>query len=242
MGICLLSSGRSFGMAKPQADSLGYIQLSERMLELLKYKESVRDEMQLLEVADPEKLRAELNTDEKRETFWINVYNALVQYLLDENPGLYAHKRAFFKQKHFLIAGKRVSLNEIEYDLLRTHGRKIIPSGFEKQFRISRKDYRVHLVLNNGAGNAPPIGIYTPADLIFQMDNTITAFLQQASIIRKQDNLLILPAIVKKYRKDFGNRKNLYRMLIYYGLLEKNEKPLIRYKSYDATVWERKFS
>ncbi|HAA20118.1 MAG TPA: DUF547 domain-containing protein, partial [Cytophagales bacterium] len=57
--------------------------------------QQVKDGQSTLEVQQrlsqiaPDKLAEELTTDDLRRTFWINVYNAYVILLLQDEPALY---------------------------------------------------------------------------------------------------------------------------------------------------------
>ena len=84
-----------------------------------------------------------------------------MQLYLSKNPELYLKRNPLFGKKIIDIAGKRISLDEIEHGLLRHSKVKwglgyinnIFPSHFEKMNRVSKVDYRIHFALNCGAGS-----------------------------------------------------------------------------------------
>lgn len=81
-----------------------------------------------------------LKTSEIKKAFWINAYNAIViKKIINRGiPGKVPLKN-FFKEKTYKIAGKQISLDEIEHSIL----------------RIKYKDPRIHAALVCGASTCP---------------------------------------------------------------------------------------
>lgn len=137
-------------------------------------------------------------------SYWTNLYNLLVlrevlrhwplgsvrevkvgavSYLV---PG-----KGFFANTRFSVAGKSVSLDDIEHEILRSR----------------YKDARIHFVLNCGSNSCPPLPrkLFTPATFDDQVQTATEAFINDTRNVsvnhgRKQ---VRLSKIFKWYDKDF---------------------------------------
>jgi len=119
-----------------------------------------------------------LEDENTKKTFWINLYNAYSNSILKKNPEKYTNRNQFFKAKQIKVAGKTLSLDEIEHDFLRRtkikwslgHFNKLFPSKTAKASRVNKLDYRIHFALNCGAKSCPPIAYYAPEKLDAQLE------------------------------------------------------------------------
>ncbi len=99
----------------------------------------------------PVKLQKSLITDDLKKTFWINIYNAF--YLIISNEINQNNK--LFNLKRIKIAGSVLSLNNIEYGILRKCKFKIgfgyitnpFYSDFIKNVAVNKVDYRICFAL-----------------------------------------------------------------------------------------------
>ncbi|MDP5171388.1 MAG: DUF547 domain-containing protein, partial [Bacteroidia bacterium] len=73
-----------------------YPKLSADLLEAVKQNQPTDQFVQTLKGIDADELAAALNTDAKKKTFWINVYNSFIILLLRDNPALFEDRGAFF--------------------------------------------------------------------------------------------------------------------------------------------------
>ena len=62
-----------------------------------------------LQNVSPELLLKELDTEESKKAFWINIYNAQIQLILSSNPEKFEDRSTFFKDKQFYIACQQLS-------------------------------------------------------------------------------------------------------------------------------------
>ena len=96
-----------------------------------------------------------LNTDDLKKTFWINIYNAYVLIIANEPR----QHTSVFKQKRIKISRYHLSLNDIEYGILRNYSYNIgsiyinnpFYSKFIKTIAISQLDYNLYFLLNRSA-------------------------------------------------------------------------------------------
>jgi len=83
-------------------------------------------------------LATELDTDQKRITFWVNVYNVYAQIKMQENPEGYQKKLKFFGSKDIVLGGELFSLNQIEHGILR-HSKCLITKGKTNKVFVSAR-------------------------------------------------------------------------------------------------------
>lgn len=217
------------------------IKLSQDYMYAARLKEDAGTYITQLEKIPYSQLQKDLSTDDEKKAFWINIYNASVNVSLQKNPEQYKKRRAFFKSKSIIIAGKQFSLDDIEHGILRRskikwslgYLNKIFPSGTEKELRVDRLDYRIHFALNCGAKSCPPIAFYNSAGIYQQLDLATNAFLSGEAVFDKETNTLQLPAILSWFRRDFGGKKKMLGLVKQLKIMEADASPKITFKKYD---------
>ena len=237
---CLLLKTVSM-MAQEKAD---YIKISQDLLYAVKTDELVDSLLQQLSYAQVEELQAQLKTDAERKAFWLNIYNAFTQIGLKDDPEAYKHRNKFFSKKFISIAGKNLSLDDVEHGILRRskwkyslgHFNKPFKSKFERQFRVDKLDYRIHFALNCGAKSCPPIAFYKPEQIDKQLDLATKAYLKNEVLFNGKDLMVELPAILSWFRGDFGGKKGIIRLLHQQQIVPDNVNPGIKWKKYDWTL------
>jgi thiol-disulfide isomerase/thioredoxin len=189
-------------------------------------------------------LISELQTDNQKKAFWINLYNAFVQSSLTTNPEQYGSRSAFFKTKNIAVAGSMFSLDDIEHGLLRRskikwslgHLNKPFPSKREKELRVKDVDYRIHFALNCGAKSCPPIAFYNDENLDTQLDAATSSYLGSEVEYDSVSNVVKLPKLMSWFRRDFGGKKGMRQILMQAGMLPQQASPKIKFKDYDWTL------
>jgi thiol-disulfide isomerase/thioredoxin len=190
-------------------------------------------------------LLTQLKTDDDKKAFWINLYNAYTNSSLHKNPEQYKSRSQFFKNKNIIVAGKTFSLDKIEHGILRRskikwslgYLNKLFPSKTEKQLRVHTLDYRIHFALNCGAKSCPPIAFYNPEMLNNQLDLATTAYLSGEVNYNKDKNVVVMPALLNWFRRDFGGKKKMIDLLKAKQLLAAELDPKIKFKKYDWTLY-----
>ena len=221
------------------------IAVSQQLLLHTKTQEPADSLVKLLKNISGKTLSDQLKDDVHKKTFWINIYNAFTQIILTKNPDKYKKRNLFFGDKQINVAGKLLSLDDIEHGILR-HSKikwslgylnKLFPGTFEKQQRVDALDYRIHFSLNCGAKSCPPIAFYKTEQLDEQLDMATKAYLQGEAEYNKTNNAVGLPALMSWYRGDFGGKRKMIKLLHKLQIVPKEKNPSIRFKSYNWNLF-----
>jgi hypothetical protein len=192
---------------------------------------------------DRDSLLSELYNDDKILSFWINIYNTNVQYILNKDASKFENRGAFFKAKQITIASKVLSFDSIEHGILRKsksklslgYIRKIVVSKFERQFRIKRVDPRIHYALNCGALSCPPIMAYHSERIDAELNKSVIDYLTKYCVVR--ENVIEVPVFFSWFRADFGGKSGIRKFLLCYGITDKNDKKKeLKFLPYDWTL------
>ena len=238
-----VSSANSNISVKDTEGSL--IEISQQLLLAAKTHEPTDSLVGKIQSISEQSLTSQLLTDDDKKAFWINLYNAFTQVILSKNPDKYKSRGSFFGDKQIEIAGKKLSLDDIEHGILRHskikwglgHLNKWFSSGFEKRQRVDTVDYRIHFSLNCGAKSCPPIAFYKPGDLNRQLDMATKVYLQGEAEYSEAENKIALPAIMGWFRGDFGGKKKMIQLLHQLQIVPKEKTPSITFKRYDWNLF-----
>ncbi|NDY42624.1 DUF547 domain-containing protein [Dissulfurirhabdus thermomarina] len=186
-----------------------------------------------LEGADPERLdRA------GRLAFWINAYNAVtIDKVIRKRPrksvretlvpGVWISTR-FFTTRDHVVAGRRLSQDDIEHRILRP------------VFR----DPRVHFALICASMGCPkmPRAAYTAADVDRRLDEEVRRYLASGRGLRvdRRRNVLYVSRIFEWFEEDFGGPSGVVAFLRKYAPAEARAflegSPRIDYLPYDWSL------
>lgn len=86
--------------------------LSEELLLHVKMKVDTNLEEMVLKNVSVMQLQNELKTDDAKNCFWINIYNAYFQLLIGKYKG---KRKGLFGKKEITVAQTRFSLDDIEH-------------------------------------------------------------------------------------------------------------------------------
>lgn len=171
---------------------------------------------------------ARLGTPADRLAFWINLYNALiidaiitfdVRGSVTKTPG---GALAFFNRAAYVVAGQRLSADDIEHGILRANrGHPFIPGPRfatrdpRRAWVLERLDPRLHFALNCASASCPPINVYTPERIDQQLDLATRGFVQTEVSVAPDGSLALSP-IFRWYQGDFGGRQGMLTFLKQY--------------------------
>ena len=226
-----------------------YIKISQELLYAVRTDESSDSIETTLANAPVNDLLQQLQTEEQKKAFWLNIYNAYTQIGLKKDTSAYQHRNKFFSSKFILIAGQKLSLDLVEHGILRRskwkyslgYLNKVIVSGFEKKFRVKNTDYRIHFALNCGARSCPPIAFYIPEQIDKQLDLATKIYMKKETIFNEKNLTVEVPAMLSWFRGDFGGKKGILRLLRQLQIIPDYAKPEISWKKYDWDLFLKAF-
>ena len=226
------------------AQTTDYADLSTRLLEAVRQGKNTKAMRDSLATVAVETLSGNLDTDDKRLAFWMNVYNAHIQIFLTEDPGLFDDRDQFFKADRVTIAGRKLSFDKIEHGIIRGSkwklGLGIIPKPFpgkyERKFRVRDTDPRIHLALNCGAKSCPPVAAYAWERVDEQLDESARRYLQKTTDHDAEAGTVTISPLFSWFRGDWGSKGKVCKFLKKYDAIPKDAEPKIKYGEYDWTL------
>jgi len=167
-------------------------------------------------------IQGQINTDEKKKAFWLNIYNAFIQDILSKNAGAYQNRNKFFGKNQIAIANRLISFDFIEHGILRRskskislgYWNKLLTGKLERQLRVEKLDYRIHFALNCGASSCPPIAYYESKEIDTQLNLAEKSFLTSNSTVNIEKKQVNVTALLSWFRADFGGKKGIRALLV----------------------------
>ncbi len=225
-------------------NSINYSEVAQDLLENIMHKKAYDKEVKILAESSLNNLISELQTDQEKIAFWVNVYNAFIQISLTENPKEYENRGDFFKKERVKIAGEMLSFDDIEHGIIRKSRMKISLGYLRKWFRPKweRKlridgdiDWRIHFALNCGAKSCPPVAIYSAKNLDKEFDFMTKKYLTEQTTYQKETKTAKTVALFSWFRGDFGGKCGARKILFNYKITPEKPKKL-DFKNYDWTL------
>lgn len=194
------------------------IYISEQLLLALKLDQPFGDLIAQLASIDHGDFDLKVVSDDAKKTFWINVYNA---YFLILRKYHKVAKTLIYNVKEILIAGKNMSLDDIEHGILRRYRLKVslgyLPNVFApswiKKWAVKELDYRIHFALNCGAVSCPPIAFYRVENIAQQLSLATTLFLENETKINHETKTIYSTKLFQWYQGDFGGTTGIKKLL-----------------------------
>jgi hypothetical protein len=212
---------------------------SEKLLLNVKMNVDTKEEEHFLKSSSISQLKTDLQTDEAKKTFWINIYNAFYQL---EASKASVNRKTIFSTKVIRIGDNSFSLDDIEHGILRKNRwkwsfgylRNPFASALLKELEVQTIDFRIHFALNCGAKSCPPIAFYTFDKIEQQLDSAMYSFLEQETTVDHPTKTIIISKLMLWYRADFGGTKGIKQILT--KVLELDATPFkIKFADYS---WE----
>lgn len=231
-------------MNEQSVTTTDFNELSEEFLQNIKNGSDTKAIQEKLANTTIEELESALTTDAHRYAFWINIYNAYIQVILQENPELYDDRRDFFSREQIAIAGEKVSFEKIEHGIIRKsqwslglgYIRKWFPNKFERKLRVDERDYRIHFALNCGAKACPPVAIYTAKQVDEQLNKGSERYLERTSDYNSDTKVAKVTSLFNWFRGDFGGKSGIKKILKEYDIIPTTKGVEIEYTNYDWTL------
>lgn len=222
---------------------------SEAYLLAVRRGEETADIEATLAGYDSAELATALDTDAARLAFWINIYNAVTQTCLATDPDRYEDRRSFFTTPLVTVAGKSLSLDDIEHDILRrsyskfTFGylRNPFRGSFARQRELDERDSRIHFALNCGAESCPPIAAYTAERIDDQLDWATEGYLDQTVEYDADAETVRVPRVMLWFRGDFGRKADILHFLRSYDQIPADAAPSLSYREWNWSLTPEKY-
>ncbi|WP_418264487.1 DUF547 domain-containing protein [Flavobacterium faecale] len=122
------------------------LELSEQLLQYVKTGKDTKELRRELFYVRANKLCGYLSNDELKQQFWINIYNAYLHLLKTESQ----INKSTFDVKRIKIGYNRISLNDIEFRILKKKGLKnywgianYFDSPFIKKLSLQNSDQSI---------------------------------------------------------------------------------------------------
>jgi hypothetical protein len=218
--------------------------LAKNLITEVRREKNVEEILDQLSSLSFEEMRGQLTSDNQKKAFWINLYNAFNVLLLKPDPEIIntQHGRILhFSTRKIGVGDHLCSLNFIEHGLLRVskirwgrgYLKKPYISPFEKEFRLSQPDPRIHFALNCGAASCPPIRIYNSEKVENQLELAAISFLDSKIAFYAEENIVKVSQLFNWYSGDFGGEKGLLEYLRKYQKIPEENDPMIIYNIYN---------
>ena len=226
----LLFTNLTFGMDKQhffaQSDSFFHQSVEDG---LVKYKQIGKNTAEIQELVSYVS-KADLSSFNSMENlaFYINAYNLLVIKQVVDNYPIESPMSipGFFDVNKKLVAGEKLTLNDLENKKIRTY-----------------KDARIHFVLVCAAKGCPKLAnfSYQADKLEDQLTQRTELALNDPAFLKRQETDVQVSEIFNWYRQDFGESDK--DLVIFINKYRKNplpEKSKLNYYTYDWMLNESK--
>tara|TARA_B100000809_G_scaffold259526_1_gene304719 strand:- start:5231 stop:5920 length:690 start_codon:yes stop_codon:yes gene_type:complete len=227
---------------------MNLIDISQQLLKASKTTSSVTSLLNQLEKISLSQLQIELDNDDKRKAFWINIYNAFATIYLKPEPTIILNpikRKQFFNKKRIQISTCTFSLNDVEHQILRKSkiwwGKGYLKQPFVhpcfKKLRVNEFDARIHFALNCGGFGCPPIRYYKNETINEQLEMATQAFLFSETKKEPAKKQIKISKLFSWYIGDFGGTKGIISFLKKYEIITDLENPKIIYSVYNWEPW-----
>jgi hypothetical protein len=206
------------------------ISISQDMLTSLKMNQPITDFEKELADLPFEKLVTELDSDLKKQAFWINIYITYSQKLIAEYGTC---DKACKRKKVITVANRVFSLNDILYRILLhskstiTGGKKIISPKWEKTLHVNYPDGRILFAIAGNKQIADAITYYEPQNIDTQLNEVSMLFLKIHVFYKLDQNEVYLPKWIKHFKREFGKKTGIIRGLKRAQLVPEDQEPKI---------------
>jgi len=227
---------------------MNLIDISQQLLKASKSTSSLTSLLNQLEKISLSQLQIELDTDDKRKAFWINIYNSFAIIYLKPEPTVILNsirRKQFFNKKRIQISSYTFSLNDVEHQILRKSkiwwGKGYLKQPFVhscfKKLRVDKFDVRIHFALNCGGLGCPPIRYYKNDTINAQLEMATQAFLFSETKKEPTKKQIKISKLFSWYIGDFGGTKGIHSFLKKYEIITDSENPKIIYSTYNWEPW-----
>ena len=203
------------------------ISISQDMMSSIKMNQPISEYEKQLSAISFESLNNELNSDLKKQAFWVNIYVVYSQKIISENPDC---DRSCQKKKTISIGNRMFSLNDILYKILLhskctvTGGKKLHAPKWEKMLRVSFPDGRVLLAIGSDEKIMNAVTYFEPSKMNDQLNEVGIIFLNSFVYYAKDKNEVFIPKWLKHFKREFGKKSGIIRGLKEAGIIPEDQE------------------
>lgn len=201
--------------------------ISQDMMTSLKMNQEIEGLSSELASISFENLNAELDTDLKKQAFWVNIYIVYSQKLISENGTC---EKSCRNKKVITIGNKVFSLNDILYKILLhskckvTGTKRLIAPKWEKQLRVSYPDGRVLLGIDSHEEIVNAVTYYEPENMNAQLNTVSMMFLKAFVYYDLDKNEVYVPSWLKRFKRELGRKSGIITGLKKAKMIPKDQK------------------
>ena len=229
--------------AQDNSSKVNYLDLAEQFIAKQVDRHDVDDIVEIFSNSTQSEIASQVDTENKRIAFWVNVYNGYIQYILYKNPEAYEDRGSFFKKPQIKIAGRVMSFSDIEHGILRRSAFSLFlgymsnpfAPDYQKKLRVDKVDFRIHFALNCGAKSCPPVTVYSADKIEEQLEFMASLFLQEVTTYNEAEERAYTTALFSWFRGDFDGPKGIRDILHKYAGINTRPKH-VRTTPYDWTL------
>ncbi|KAL0296514.1 UNVERIFIED_CONTAM: hypothetical protein Sradi_6703500 [Sesamum radiatum] len=166
-----------------------------------------------------------LSYDEKL-AFFLNLHNAMAIHAVIRvgDPGGMIDRRFFFAEFMYVVGGYPYSLSSIKNGILRSNQRapyslvKPFSSGDKRlELAFGKVNQLIHFGVWNASRGSPSIRFFTPQGIESQLRNAAREYFQRDDGMKVDlAKRIVLPRMIKWYKSDFGQDKEILKWIINY--------------------------
>ena len=194
-----------------------YTDLSEKILSLTQSDQDTVSLRKQLFYIRQSRLEQDLNTDDLKKTFWINIYQAFYLSTVKENR----MDDLVFKQRRIKIAHDVISLNDIEHGILRKSKLSIgfgylsnpFYSSFIKNSAVQTLDYRIHFALRSLTLGKNSFTSFDHREIENQLTAVTKNFIDSETELDHESKTIRIADFILSYSKDFGGTTAIKKLL-----------------------------
>jgi hypothetical protein len=228
------------------------IEISESFLSDIKMGRPIDEWRQAIANISDAELTVSLPHQNNRLAFWSRHFgrDSFFQDIMLQHPEWFKNKYKLFFGKHFKVANRAMSLDDIEHDMLRKSTLKWslgyiqnpFPGKFEQSFKVFELDARIHFALNCGAVSCPPpIRFYTAANVPEQLEMATLNYLVHDTVFDDNKNEYQVTKLMNWFRWYFGGINGIKSFLKQYEIIPYTNVK-IAFKPYNWKMLERHYA
>lgn len=204
----------------------------------IRYEEPVDAYIDTLSKLDLKKLNKDLVNHDDKLSFWINIYNSLVQYKLLVDANSFRNMDEFFDTPDLILSGIPISLNEVEHGILRG---KQSSNSIVQNFKLDKLDNRIHFTMNCGGSSCPAISYYKPESLEQDLADAEKIFCESTSSYDSVTNVLSVSELFDWFEEDFNGEEGILEIMKSNQIIVDSLTPTIQYIPYNWDLKSKKY-